>query len=590
MKNATLLFLLGFLSMNTNAQLIYRVSFPEANKHYVHVEIELPKKLIQDKDSCILKVPVWTPGSYKVREFSRNLDRISAKKNKSEETVTRLNKNSWRISNSSKGDLVISYDIYAFEYGVRESYVDDEMAFLHGVSTFAYIEGYADQSIKLYCDIPSEWKAYSSMDPGSDKNFFTAENYDLLVDSPIAFGDFETAEYESGGTPHTVVMIGRGNYDLERVQRDFKKISDTQVDVFGGKHPSPRYVHFIQHTDQGGGGLEHLNSQTSQVNRFVYSDEEKYKKFLGLISHEYFHLWNVKRIRPIELGPFDYDQEVYTDMLWIAEGITSYYDDLILKRAGLHTEESYLKEVAFNINRLENLKGNQYMSLAESSKTAWVKAYLPNENSKNVTVSYYNKGMVVALLLDQLIKETTRGNKSMDDLLRNLYYKYYLTEKRGFTHREFIKTCEELVDLKLDYFFDDYVFGTKKIDYSKVLYCYGLTLEDEQKTKVYSGISTKFESGKLIVTSVEFDSPGVEAGISANDEIVAVEGWQVGNDLESDLARFSAGQTVSITGFRKGKMYTRQLTLEANPKVNYTLKRSADMTELQKLNLGAWLN
>ncbi len=572
------------------AQLQYRVSFPNANRHYVHVEIEIPKKLRSKVEDIHVKVPVWTPGSYKVREFSKNIDALSAEVGKKDCPVERSDKNTWVISKSDKGAMKISYDMYAFDYGVRESYVDDQMAFLHGVSSFAYIAGLEDEEIEISFEIPELWEVHTSLDPQSRKHSFSCTNYDLLADSPIALGEFETTEYESGGTPHKVVMIGKGNYDLNRIKTDFKRISDEQVQIFGGVHPSPRYVHFIQNTDNGGGGLEHLNSQTSQVNRFVYSDEKKYLKFLGLISHEYFHLWNVKRIRPVQLGPFNYNSEVYTDMLWIAEGITSYYDDLVLKRAGIHSEESYLAELAFNVNRLGNLKGKEHMTLAQSSKLAWVKSYLPNENSKNVTVSYYNKGMIVAFLLDQLIRESTQGNKKMDNLLLILYNKYYSKEGRGFTHDEFIKECSELVDFNLQYFFDDYIFGLKEIDYDKVMSYYGLVFSNKKQDKPYTGMTVKTEKDKQVVTYVEFDSPAEKSGISVGDEILAIDGWRLGSDINNDLSRYEAGQSLNITGARQGKIYTRTIETAVSPKVNYSISRDEESTEFQKLNYESWLN
>lgn len=584
-----MIILLSTLNVEANT-LIYKVSFPKLNRHYAQVEITIPAKLLTT-ESVRLKVPVWTPGSYKVREFSRNLDSIFASRGKQQCTVTQLNKNTWEIRNpGSRGDLQISYSIYGAEYGVRESYIGNDMIFLHGVSAFAYVEGMQDKPIRLKLEIPNGWVSHVAL-PSAGQNEYTCSNYDLLADSPVAIGDFETTEYESGGVPHRVVMLGKGNYDLERIRTDFKKISDEQVALFGGKHPSePIYIHFIQNTDNGGGGLEHLNCQTSQVQRFVYSDEKKYRKFLALVSHEYFHLWNVKRIRPIELGPFDYDKEVYTDMLWIAEGITSYYDDLILKRAGIHNREDYLAAVSENINRFENQKGKAYMSLAASSFNAWIKAYLPDENSKNVTISYYNKGMLVALLLDQVILESTQGKRSLDHVMRELFERFYIREDRGFSHAEFIQVCSEIAEIDLKWFFDDCVFGTKALDYDRFTNFFGLEMPNKANPqKAYLGINVKKDNGRMIVNYVEFDSPAEKAGLSINDELIAFDGWRLNDELSAELSRYKANDSFILTFSRRGAIRETSIELGENPTLDFDLRVAEDPDDAQTARLEQWL-
>lgn len=566
----------------------YDVSFPDAKKHYAQISITVNAK---PGDIVTFKMPVWTPGSYKVREFSQHVDQSWFTNGENTTKPIRTNKNTWECLAKSAGDLTFTYNLYAFELGVRTSYVDQYMAFLHGPSAFIYVVGKEKENITISFNTPSDWKNVEMPLPfDSKESHFTCNNYDLLADSPVALGTFDVSTYETAGVPHKIVMIGHGNYDLVKVTNDFKRITDEEVKMFDGKHPSPQYIHFIQNVDNGGGGLEHLNCQTSQVNRWNYGNEERYRNFLGLISHEYFHLWNVKRIRPVELGPFDYETENYTDLLWVAEGITSYFDDLFLKRIGIHTTETYLAALAGNINRLENQPGKDVMTLEESSKLAWVKAYLGNENSKNVTISYYNKGMLVAWMLDLEIMQNTKGKKRLDDVMLALYNDYYVDKDRGFTPTEFIAVCERIADKSLTDFFTRYVYDTPEIPYSEYLNYTGVVMDNKAQKNPSIGMSTKHENGKLIITYVHPSGSGSKAGLSVNDEIIAIDGWRAGADIDAEAGRYEIGQEVELIYARNGKMYSAKVTIEANPAVEFHLSPLDDMTPEQKKVYESWLN
>ncbi|MBI1305429.1 MAG: PDZ domain-containing protein [Bacteroidetes bacterium] len=586
MKYLILLSFFTINSMRSTAEILYRVSFPEAASHYVHVELVFVNS---KKEDVIIKMPVWTPGSYKVREFSQNIDRFEAEVAGKKCTVERADKNSWLLKNCPKGEVRFQYDVYAFELGVRTSYVDLQKAFLHGASVFVYVEGKEKDTHKVQVTNLNEWKNLFVALPFSNPNTFTCSNYDLLVDSPVACGNFDSTTYKSGGTEHTVVMIGKGSYDLKIIKKDFKKICDSEVNMFGGKHPSPTYIHFIQNVDAGGGGLEHLNCQTSQVNRWAYSDEKKYKAFLGLIAHEYFHLWNVKRIRPVELGPFNYNQENYTDMLWMAEGITSYYDDLTLLRTGIHTPDSYLEVLASSMNRLENKPGKEIMSLTEASRLAWIKAYLPNENSENVTISYYNKGLLVAWLIDLKILKTTEGKKRLDDVMRELYHRYQKFDK-GIVMSEFISVCNEVSGIDFTQFFDDYVYGLKALPYEEMIQGFHLELKNQvNEDKADLGIKTKTEGGKCVISFVRFGSPAVAAGLSVNDEIMAIDGWRVKGDLTEELTRIKPEKQIEILYSRDGAVSSTILTTAHDSTASYHLTLSENTNEADEDLRKIWL-
>ena len=567
------------ISISTMA-LDYTVSFDKVKSHYVTVDLTFDAT---GKDFVDFKVPVWTPGSYKVREFSNAFENVTA----GDKEVKRINKNTWRISTSGASEVKLSYDVYSFTVSVRQSYADENYAFLHGVSAFGYLEGYEKEQITLSIVPYAGWNNVEVALPQTKAAgyVFTCENYDLLADSPIALGNFDKTSYVSGKVPHTVVMIGEGNYDLETIREDFKKISDSQIAMMGD-HPSDRYTHFVYNVGNGGGGLEHLNSQTSMMYRWGYTSKGRYRNFLGLIAHEYFHLWNVKRVRPIQLGPFDYDKEVYTDMLWIAEGITSYYDDKTLHRIALYDDEEYLGILASQINRLENSPGKDIMSLAHSSMLAWVKAYLPTEESMNTTVSYYNKGMIAAAMLDLEIR--ANGKKSLDDVMTTLYTDFYKKKGRGFTHEEFIAVCTEMAGKNMKPFFEDVIFSTKPLDYESIFSQYGISITDKNadKTTPWSGVVSSHSNGKTTITNIYSKSPAVNAGLSVNDEIIAINGWRVDDKLENHDGKYGVNDGVEITYSRDGKLFTTTLTYAKSTQVAFELKKSETENELRKAWLG----
>ena len=563
------------MASNTDFVDHYTVSFQNRNAHYVHVSLSFNPS----GDESVFKVPVWTPGSYKLREFSQHFEAVTARYQADggwkDIEVIRRDKNSWVLAHQSAEEVVLEYDVYCFVNSVRHSFVDERYAFLHGVSAFGYIEG-SNGSVEVEFELPEDWKdcimaAERIDDQSGTSPAFVLANYDELADSPIALGNFDTVEYKSGGVPHTVVMIGKGNYDLSRIREDFKGISDREVELFGD-HPSAHYVHFIQNTNNGSGGLEHLNSQTSQMDRWAYTDEDKYKKFLGLIAHEYFHLWNVKRIRPRELGPFDYDKENYTDLLWVAEGVTSYYDDLFLLWTGVYSDEEYYKVLAAQINRYENTNGKEVMSLEESSRLAWVKAYLPHENSHNTTISYYNKGMLVALLLDLKILELSKGEKSMDDLLRSLWSMYKARPEQGFSLEEFIESCSQVAGTDMDGFLRPLLSQTGPMDYSAMSdFAFELTDKREEEPKLWLGLNSS-ESNKVItITKVHSNSPAEKAGLSVGDELISMDGWRLEASVESQLKGKKEGDVLQLLVNRDGKMMQKEISCELDPTVQYSI-------------------
>ena len=322
-----------------------------------------------------------------------------------------------------------------------------------------------------------------------------------------------------------MAIYGIGNYDVLALKKDMAKICETATNVFG-ENPNKNYTFIIHNVIDGQGGLEHINSTTLSVNRWTYQGGG-YIDFLSLVAHEYFHLWNVKRIRPIELGPFDYDKENYTSLLWVMEGFTTYYDELLLLRAGYHTPDSYLPKVLSSINYVEGSVGTRIQPVAHASFDAWIKAYRPNENSANTTMTYYSRGSLLAACFDAMIIEKFEGKKCLDHFLQQLYAKFYKKMNRGFSEVEFQEELEIFLGRDLDQFFSDYVYGTKVPDYNSIFSKVGLNVQYIGVAKPSFGATVAQEGNKTIVRAVRSSSAAEEAGISVNDEIIGCNGFRV---------------------------------------------------------------
>lgn len=591
MKQIRLLTLLiVFCSLKSYAiNVQYTLSFPAPQTHYAEVEM----KVYDWKGGAMdLRMPVWAPGSYLVREFSRYLENFSATDATGRKLeYKRISKNGWGFL-APKGTVTIRYSVYAYELTVRTSFIDADHAYLNGTSIFLYEMSGKQWPITVKVNPFESWKTISVALENKGNNTFSAEDYDLLADSPFEIGNHTVFRFVSSGIPHEVAMFGQGNYDTTRLQTDMKRITEECASVFGS-HPCKSYLFIVHNLNSGGGGLEHLNSTTLQTSRWSYGTESSYTGFLSLVAHEYFHLWNVKRLRPYALGPFDYNNENYTTMLWFSEGFTAYYDDLIVRRCGYTSPDSYLSSLAGNMSYVTNTPGTKVQSLEESSYDAWIKFYRPSENSANNSVSYYTKGATVGAMLNFAILQSTSGKKSLDDLMRLLYQRFYIDNKgkAGFTENDFKKTLTEVAGKNMDDFFANYIAGTEAIPYTDFISAVGLKLSDlNAKAKtVWIGASTSVKENKLLVTAIERDGPAWAGGLNVNDEVLAINQYRVGDDFSKTLNLFKAGDMIALTVSRSGLIRTLNLTTAATPSVKYLLEPKADADMQVKENFKSWL-
>ncbi|MEK7833063.1 MAG: hypothetical protein AAB401_18380, partial [Acidobacteriota bacterium] len=418
--------------------------------------------------------------SYLVREYARHVQDFNSSDTAGQLRWQKMDKATWRIEAGASADkpktIRVGYRVYANELATQTSHLDATHAYFNGAGLFMYVAAAKDQPHRLKIVAPEGWQVTSPLALTADSNgYFTAADYDRLVDSPTEVGKHKLLEFDVRGKRHRVAIWGQYEFDDERLKTDLAKIVEVGAQLFGGL-PYEHYV-FIVHVQPGiGGGTEHLNSNISMATPQAFTTDRGYKSFLGLESHEYFHHWNVKRIRPVALGPFDYQRENHTRGLWVSEGVTSYYGDLLLRRAGLINTDEYLSGLARLINGYEQSPGRFKQSAESASFDAWIKLYRPDENSINTAMSYYTKGEILGLLFDLEIRSLTNGAKSFDDVMRQLLENHGLP-KPGFTDAELKATIEKVAGTSLTEFWNRFVSGNDEIDFNSYLNKVGLKLD-----------------------------------------------------------------------------------------------------------------
>lgn len=546
----------------------YKLRMPKPQNHYFEVEMELRDF---DKSELTVKMPVWAPGSYLVREFSRNVNMVKAKDGDNRGlTVVKTSKNAWKIATGKAKTVKVYYEVYAFELSVRTSFLDLSHGFVSGSSVFCYVDGYKEKpgTLEVYPYVSFHKvttalsKSGESVQEDGNVHRFRFDDYDQLVDCPLEIGNHEVFTFEAAGVQHQVAMYGMGNYDISALKKDMVRIVTAATDVFG-HNPNKDYTFIIHNVINGQGGLEHKNSCVLSVNRWTYAPSE-YMNFLSLVAHEYFHLWNVKRIRPVELGPFNYDEENYTSLLWVMEGFTSYYDELLMVRAGYYSKEDYLRKLQSTVNYVEGSVGSRVQPVAHASYDAWIKAYRPNENSANTTMTYYSRGAVLAAMLDAMIIDKFKAKKCLDHFLRMLYDDFYLKKKRGFTEAEFQDALEAFMERDMDDFFARYVYGTEVPDFNSVFEQVGVRVIYTGRPVASFGTTLGQEGGKVIVKSVRSGSAAEDAGISVGDEIIGCNGMRVDqHTFENFLNSLRVGEYIRLLVSREEILIELQAQMSA---------------------------
>lgn len=569
-----------------------------------------------DPEGQRFSLPVWIPGSYLVREFARNIVTLGAFNDAGRKVrIAKTDKHTWQAA-PVNGALTLRYDVYAWDLSVRSAYLDESGGFFNATAVFLSVAGREDAPCEVDIAKPAgaafrAWRVGTALpEARGTKRYgfgaYRASNYDELSDHPVTIGEFALATFDAHGVPHDIVIAGRvTQLDMERLRTDLKRVCEAQIALFepkSKKAPMDRYVFMTLAVSDGYGGLEHRASTALICNRTDLpvkgrpETTEGYRTYLGLCSHEYFHTWNVKRIKPAAFVPYDLSKENYTSLLWLFEGFTSYYDDLMLVRSGLMSQDEYFAALGRTVGGVLRGTGRLKQSVAESSFDAWIKYYRQDENATNAIVSYYTKGSLVALAFDLAIRAQTRNRKSLDDVMRLLWQRYgrdfYRGKQAGVEENEVETLIEEATGVALGRLFADAVHGTRDLPLAELLAPFGVTLTPD----VANGAAAKPTIGARLRGGADCTFAAVyeggaahRAGLSAGDTLIAVDGLRVtGTNLDVLLARYRPGDKVEVHAFRRDELRTAKLKLDGPEVTRYRLTAAAKPAAVSKAR-EAWL-
>ncbi|WP_107993011.1 M61 family metallopeptidase [Neisseria elongata] len=555
---------------------------PDPKAHQWHITLKFQNP---SDSSVVLKLPNWVPGSYLIRDFSRHIITISAECDGQLAALSQTAKNIWQTSPKS-GHWVIRYTAYAFDLSVRGSFLDTNRGFFDGSCLFFSIEGRLKDTHSLsFNDLPEGWRIATSM-PTTGSNTFQTASYHDLIDHPVELGNIEFLDFEAGGIPHRIALSGHyPDFDRDRLVSDIRKICETELAMFPSPAPFAHYLFLLHVGDNIYGGLEHISSTALLADRHslpphgMTEANDAYTQLLGLFSHEYFHAWNVKSIKPAAFAPYDLDRENYTEQLWAFEGITSYYDDFFLARSRTIAPEAYLRLLAQSITRVQQTKGRLKQSLAESSFTAWNKFYKQDENSPNAIVSYYQKGALAALCLDLAIRSKSSGRHTLDSVMQQ-HYRDWLATRQGIPEKQWQARCQAFTGLDLEDFFQTTLYTTTDLPLAELLATIGIGLQWQAQPRSHGGtflpepptetpapasdFGARFKqnSDHATLTHVFNGGSAENAALCPQDKIIAIDGYAC-TDLAAQWAQLPIGYTARLHYFRTGILYVADITVQA---------------------------
>lgn len=571
---------------------------PGAHLFHVTVTVDAP-----DPAGQLFMLPAWIPGSYMIREFARNIVRLTALDGDTPVKVEKLDKHTWRAAPVA-GPLTLAYEVYAWDLSVRAAHLDKTHGFFNGTSVFLLPIGHEGAPCRVDLLPPegkdyADWQVATGLTParGTRRGSFgtyLAADYDELIDCPVEMGSFVTGRFDVLGVPHEIVVTGSvPKLDMARLTADLARVCEVQIRLFaprgkkpaagaraGAAAPFERYTFLTMAVGDGYGGLEHRNSTALICKRDdlphlgMTDSTVAYRTFLGLASHEYFHSWNVKRIRPAAFVPYDLTTENYTRLLWAFEGFTSYYDDLLLTRAGLLSEAQYLDTLAGTLTTVMQRASRLKQSVADSSFDAWIKYYRQDENAPNSVVSYYQKGALVALALDLTIRAGTGHTKSLDDVMRHLWQQWVAAgaDYAGVDEDGILAAAEEVSGLSLARLLREWTEGTRDPDFARLLAPFGVAVEARPAldSPHFALLGVKFADGKL--AHVFDGGPAQAAGLSGGDTLVALDDIRItAANLDKLLARYRPGDTVRVHAFRRDELQVFDVRLSTRPPSKFTL-------------------
>ena len=585
--------LLGVLSPAPGlAQLIrYEVNWDldAPNSHYFNVRMTFSNP---ESGPVSVRIPSWRPGSYLIQDYARNIVRFAVHDGSGNPLVFRkTDKATWEIDATPAQGISVTYQAYSRQLDGGSSYLDETEAYLNPVTMLMYIPGRELEPAVLSINKPDSWKTATALDYRADVDGYWAEDYHELVDSPFLISPtLDLLSFEHGGTTFELAIQGEGGYDPDRLVSDFRKMVEAQTNLIG-VIPFDRYVflfHFLRRSFRH--ATEHKNSASIVIGPVDFSKPGAYLSVLGISSHELWHAWLVERIRPEAIFHPDYSKEAYTSMFWLYEGITSYYGALTLLRAGLTDVDAYEKSLGSIMGRFKDTPGREVTSVAMSSWDVWTKSQGPPPNS---SFSFYMAGNVLGAILDMEVRGRTRNRQSLDDVIRYLYQNYAARDK-GVPEDGFQKALETITNGTFQPFFDDYVYGTKPIDYDRYLFHAGYTLEkgiDSKKPEAQLGIELSAQHEAVTISSVRPGGGAYLAGLDIDDVIIAIDGKKATRNNITDLLNaYAPGETVEVSVFRRDRLMSFNVELGGGGNTTYRLRRMDDTSPLQNQTRRDWLN
>ena len=592
---------------------VYTVNPRDPGGHLLEVSLTIANP---DPNGQVLTLPAWIPGSYLIRDFARHIVSIRAAMGDDPVELTKTDKSTWQAA-PCDGPLTVVADVYAWDMSVRGAHFDTTHCYFNGTSLFLNVEGQEDEDCEVTLLAPefaADWRVATSMRRKDAEPYgfgtYHADNYDELIDHPVEIGDLVVGEFEAAGIPHSIAIYGQHKADMGRICSDMATLCSAHHELLGTPEGLDRYVFLLTVLGSGYGGLEHRWSSSLVCSRkdLPRRDEEKisdgYRKFLGLVSHEYFHLWNVKRLKPSAFTPYELSSESYTGLLWVFEGITSYYDDLVLVRSGLITTDSYLELLGQVITRVIRGSGRLLQSVEESSFDAWTKFYRQEANASNAIVSYYAKGSLVALALDLHLRAHTDGQCTLDDVMRECW-KQFAAE--GMPERGLESVASRLSGVELSDFFERYVRGTADLPLDKFFAEFGIRVhlrraegrsdaggkpgKKADAKKAWLGATLTVRNGQNVFSVVHAGSPAEKAGIAAGDIAVAIDNLRLTrSNLEERLGDYHPGASATVSVFRRDELMRFRVRLSDAPANTCYLAIDDDCSEVQQQRRETWLS
>jgi predicted metalloprotease with PDZ domain len=578
----------------------YELAMTRPYTHLLEVQITF-EDLEPGENHLDLIMPVWRPGRYVIFDFAGGVQEFSAHAGKESASSTdqqkalswwKTDKTTWRVATEGHRAIRVSYKVYANEFNLRTRGLNDQHAFVNGAAVFMYVEKFRPLPIALQIHSYGNWHVSTGLDRVKEKNnLFQAPNYDYFVDCPLEIGNQQDFEFEVQGKKHYLSISGSGNWKSDKLIERLEKVVQANFE-FWDDLPYEHYSFLVHSMPGSGGGTEHINSTIMGINPFSFNGDSGYENFTSLAMHEFFHTWNVKQLRPADLHPYDYTHENYSRLLWVAEGTTSYYTTILMRRAGFTPVGSFINHLATTIRSDRQRPGRRVQSLEESSYDAWIKFWKNSPNNQNGEVDYYDKGAMVSMLLDLEIRQRTQNRVALDDVMRTLYRGFPLSGT-GYAAEDFEKAVNEAGGGDYREFFEKYVRGTAELEFARYLGYAGLEVQETPApgTKPSLGISVRDEEGRAVIQRINSGTAGYDAGLNVGDEILALNGFRLrANQLQQRLGDFIAGDKIQLTLFRNDQLRQFDIVLQPSEVPEITVTHTADPSELQKKIYASWVN